>query len=87
MKTQLLTATLAVLIAGIPAGGAMAKDATTTAQGATFESLDANKDGRISLPEASADPALVEVFSAADKDGDGYLTDAEFQNAVNKRKQ
>jgi EF hand domain-containing protein len=87
MKTQLLTATLAALIAGIPAGSAIAKDAATTTQGATFDSLDANKDGRVSLPEASADSALVEVFSAADKDGDGYLTQAEFENALSKRKQ
>ena len=57
-------------------------DATSTEQPLTFEQLDANKDGRISMPEASADPKLVESFSTADKNGDGYLDRAEFANAV-----
>ena len=30
------------------------------------------------MPEASADPKLVENFSTADKNGDGYLDNAEF---------
>ena len=30
------------------------------------------------MPEASVDPKLVENFSAADKNGDGYLDNAEF---------
>ena len=30
------------------------------------------------MPEASADPKLVESFSTADKNGDGYLDNSEF---------
>jgi Ca2+-binding EF-hand superfamily protein len=33
------------------------------------------------MPEASADPKLVEAFSSADKNGDGYLDTSEFANA------
>jgi hypothetical protein len=32
------------------------------------------------MPEASADPRLVETFSTADKNGDGYLDNSEFDN-------
>jgi hypothetical protein len=83
MKTKLLAAAALALIplAGIAAEG----DKTTpTAAGATFDSLDANKDGRISMPEASADPDLVEGFSVADKNGDGYLDNSEFESNTAK---
>ena len=77
---KLLTAAVVALIplAGIAAEGAKAPPATPAGQGGSFEAFDSNKDGRISMPEASADPKLVENFSAADKNGDGYLDNAEF---------
>ena len=56
-------------------------------QSGSFDALDANKDGRISMPEASADPELVENFSTADKNGDGYLDNAEFDEPRPKPKQ
>ena len=34
----------------------------------------------ISLPEASADPQLVEGFSKADKNSDGYLDKPEYDS-------
>ena len=34
----------------------------------------------ISMPEASVDPKLVETFSTADKNGDGYLDNEEFDS-------
>ena len=84
MKIQLLTATVVALI---PLAGVAAEDTksttttttTTTSESGSFDALDANKDGRISMPEASADPKLVEAFSTADKNGDGYLDSAEFE--------
>ena len=33
------------------------------------------------MPEASADPKLVESFSTADKNGDGYLDSTEFETS------
>ena len=80
MNKLLATAVVALLpLAGIAAEGDKTKPQMPAGEsGATFDTLDANKDGRISMPEASADPKLVENFSAADKNGDGYLDNAEF---------
>jgi hypothetical protein len=83
MKTKLLAAAALALIplAGIAAEG----DKTMpTPAGASFDSLDTNKDGRISMPEASADPDLVEGFAVADKNGDGYLDNSEFAMSAEK---
>jgi Ca2+-binding EF-hand superfamily protein len=44
-----------------------------------FSTLDSNKDGKISLSEARADPGLYEAFAMLDVNHDGYLTPAEFQ--------
>jgi hypothetical protein len=90
MNTRLLAATVALLIplAGFAAQDGRAPDPRTTdpathARGsASFDALDANKDGRISMPEASVDPKLVEAFSTADKNGDGYLDSSEYANAL-----
>ena len=81
MKTRLLAATVVALIplAGFAAEGPKTPDpATPAGQSGSFDTLDANKDGRISMPEASADPKLVESFSSADKNGDGYLDASEY---------
>jgi hypothetical protein len=81
MKRKLIAATaiLAIPLAGFAAEGQKAP-ATPAGQSGSFDTLDANKDGRISMPEASADPKLVESFSSADKNGDGYLDNAEYDN-------
>jgi hypothetical protein len=84
MNTRLLVAAVAALI---PLAGAAADKTTPTskpeaAQAGSFDALDANKDGRISMPEASADAKLVESFSTADKNGDGYLDSAEYESAA-----
>ena len=84
MTRKLLTAAVIALVplAGIAAEGQKARPATPAGQIASFDSLDANKDGRISMPEASADPKLVENFSVVDKNGDGYLDNAEFDQRL-----
>ena len=81
---KLLAAAVVALIplAGVAAEGSKTPPTTPSGQSGTFETLDANKDGRISMPEASADPKLVESFSTADKNGDGYLDNAEFDNSA-----
>jgi Ca2+-binding EF-hand superfamily protein len=83
MKTKLLAAAVVALIplAGIAAEGGKTKPAAPADQSGSFDALDANKDGRISMPEASADPKLVESFSTADKNGDGYLDNSEYQSS------
>ena len=47
-----------------------------TVVSAQFDTLDSNRDGRISPIEAEADSKI--VFSSADKNGDGYLDNSEF---------
>ena len=87
MKTRLLAATVVALIplAGFAAEGKKSPDpATPAGQTGTFDMLDSNKDGRISMPEASADPKLVEGFSSADKNGDGYLDNSEYETSASK---
>ena len=83
---KLLAAAVVALIplAGVAAEGSKTPPTTPAGQSGTFETLDANKDGRISMPEASADPRLVEIFSTADKNGDGYLDNAEFDSSTVK---
>jgi EF hand len=85
MKKILITA---AALAMVPLAGMAAEDVTSPAtpagQSGSFDTLDANKDGRISMPEASADPKLVESFSVTDKNGDGYLDNAEFDDAVTR---
>ncbi|HET9864314.1 MAG TPA: hypothetical protein VFP37_12775 [Steroidobacteraceae bacterium] len=91
MNTRLLAATLVALV---PLAGFAAQDERTpppstspSGTSASFDTLDANKDGRISMPEASADPKLVESFSTADKNGDGYLDSEEYSNSMRSEPQ
>src|ERR1700733_15256077 len=44
-----------------------------------FSTLDTNKDGKISLEEARADPGLYEDFAMLDVNHDGFLSPTEFQ--------
>ena len=82
MNSKLLAGAVIALLplVGVAAEGAKSEPKTPTGESVSFDALDANKDGRISMPEASADPKLVESFSAIDKNGDGYLDNAEFDN-------
>ena len=85
MKTNLLAATVVALVPLVTLAAEPTKTpdpATPAGQSGSFDTLDANKDGRISMPEASADPKLVESFSTADKNGDGYLDASEFDNST-----
>jgi Ca2+-binding EF-hand superfamily protein len=86
MTHKLLAAAVVALIplAGLAAEGEKTP-ATPAGQSGSFDTLDANKDGRISMPEASADPKLVESFSSADKNGDGYLDNSEFDNRTERQ--
>ncbi|WP_129776433.1 EF-hand domain-containing protein [Peristeroidobacter soli] len=61
------------LLAALAATGAWAADTKPT-----FESLDKNGDGKISLSEASNHDALFVAFKSLDTNKDGELTRAEF---------
>jgi Ca2+-binding EF-hand superfamily protein len=49
--------------------------------GTTFESLDANSDGRISKDEAKASAHVTEQFSSYDANSDGFIERAEVSAA------
>jgi len=65
----------------LPLAGAFAQSPTPPAEepaqpaqrGATFESLDANSDGRISKDEAAVNASVTEQFSKYDKNGNGFI--------------
>ncbi len=82
MTHKLLAAAIlaSIPLTGVAADGDKTQPAIPAGQSGTFESLDTNKDGRISLPEASADAKLVETFSTTDKNGDGYLDNSEYDS-------
>ena len=44
-----------------------------------FSTLDTNKDGKLSLSEARADPGLYADFAMLDVNQDGFLSPEEFQ--------
>jgi hypothetical protein len=49
--------------------------------GTTFESLDANSDGRISKEEAKVNANVTAQFASYDVNGDGFIEKAEVQQA------
>jgi hypothetical protein len=52
-------------------------------QGATFESLDTNSDGRISKAEAEANQNVKTQFAHYDVNGDGFIEREEVSQANN----
>jgi Ca2+-binding EF-hand superfamily protein len=54
-------------------------------QGATFESLDTNNDGRISRAEAEANANVKAQFSSYDMNGDGYIERTEVNSTNNSQ--
>ena len=54
-------------------------------QGATFESLDTNSDGRISKAEAEANANVKAQFSSYDVNGDGYIERSEVNSTNNSQ--
>ncbi|WDS35553.1 EF-hand domain-containing protein [Pseudoxanthomonas sp.] len=49
-----------------------------------WNDLDTDKDGAISKAESAANPGLSQIFSQADGDGDGKLTQEEYKAFVVK---
>jgi hypothetical protein len=50
-------------------------------QGATFESLDTNGDGKISKAEAASNANVSQQFSKYDQNGDGFIEKSEVSNS------
>jgi hypothetical protein len=87
----LLAGSIAALL---PLAGAFAQtpDAATqpsqpSQQGTTFESLDANSDGKISKAEAAANENVSAQFSKYDQNGDGFIERSEVNSANGSQSQ
>ena len=76
MKKTLIVIAAATLI---PLGAAVAGEGRdkSGSMGPSFDTLDANRDGRISQAEAATDATI--MFSSADSNGDGYLDKKEWR--------
>ncbi len=57
--------------------------AQTERRPTSFEELDVNQDGQISVAEAEVDMKVLESFGILDKNGDGKLSREEF-SALNR---
>ncbi|HEU5135117.1 MAG TPA: hypothetical protein VFU13_08245 [Steroidobacteraceae bacterium] len=84
-KLFIAAAIALIPLAGVAAEGEKTQPAVPAGQSGSFDALDSNKDGRISMPEASADPKLVETFSTTDRNGDGYLDNEEFDKRTERQ--
>jgi hypothetical protein len=74
LSTHSLVAT-GLVIALVSAPPALAQSATSK----SFNDLDVDGDGRISLTEAERDADVSRAFIGADANKDGYLSPAEFR--------
>lgn len=78
MRTRnLMIIAAAACIPFVATAGEGSKDKSGS-MGPSFDTLDANRDGRISQAEASVDTTI--MFSTADKNSDGYLDKTEFRS-------
>ena len=62
-----------------PAGTGATAPGPLPLQNGSFEGLDLNRDGRVSLAEAAGHQNVVLRFDRADRNRDGKLTKAEFE--------
>jgi Ca2+-binding EF-hand superfamily protein len=78
MMTRFIALIAATLLAATAMAGDNKDKQDMKPSAATFESLDKNADSQISKTEAAADKTVSNHFAAADTNGDGYLSKAEF---------
>ena len=88
-SSKLLLGSIAAML---PLAGALAQSPDQGSQpaqqqGTTFESLDANSDGRISKEEASANENVSAQFSKYDQNGDGFIERSEVNSANGSQSQ
>lgn len=69
---------LGIVCAAFALGQVASAAETKQGQQASFESLDKNSDGKVSINEATEHDGLFVAFKNLDKDKDGNLTKEEF---------
>ena len=93
-STRLLIAGAAVALMPFAGAFAQAQDPASqqpaqqpAQQGTTFESLDADSDGKISKTEAAANQSVSAQFSKYDQNGDGFIERSEVNSANDSQSQ
>ena len=96
-STRLLIAGAAVALMPFAGAFAQSQDPATqpsqqpaeqpAQQGTTFESLDADSDGKISKAEAAVNESVSAQFSKYDQNGDGFIERSEVNSANDSRSQ
>src|SRR5262245_31542974 len=83
MKRSSLGIAAAALLSAVAFAQTEAPQAEPQAakQSSAFQLLDADHDGKISNSEAQAAPVVARSFGVADKDGDGGLSQDEFNQS------
>ncbi len=66
-----------------PGPGAAPATSKSKEMMAAFAKADTNSDGKLDIVEAEGVPGLVARFKQVDADGDGMISKAEFEKAVN----
>lgn len=83
-----LLASLAVADQTSPSANVLSRPAQADMRGAptdirpAFDALDTNRDSRLGRDEVAASTALASDFEQYDRDGDGTLTRAEYEDYV-----
>jgi len=72
---------LAAIAQSPPAQSTPTTPTESQSQGASFESLDTNSDGRISKTEAEANAGVKAQFPSYDVNGDGFIERGEVNKA------
>lgn len=78
-----LATTSSVWAQTTPPAGSSAPSAKSKEMMAAFAKADINNDGKLDMVEAEGVPGLVARFKQVDADGDGMVSKAEFERAVN----
>lgn len=81
MKRSSLAIAAAALLSAAAFAQTEAPQTQAAKQSSAFQALDADHDGKISNTEAQAAPVVARSFGVADKNGDGALTEDEFNQS------
>lgn len=73
-------ATIGTLV--LASGAAFAQE---SGEPKSFEDLDKDKNGALTQEEAAADRTIASIFTQADTNQDGYLTQTEYERVMNEK--